>query len=179
MNTLTYSGQGHARWRVRMPTFLVDGEDLIDKLGVAGLALAGIAGVGLVPEETFQYPTVRVFHEVPEGTECRQVILDVHLGDTWGDFVTAVVSRRAGTITWSQFESCPGVRTPLLPVGPFVFRVEQYREVLAPVCVVAFRPLQKCWTVPEDALQATWASGWSEPSAPPGSAPKTPLHPGL
>ena len=165
MNILTYSETGDARWHVPMPTFLVDGEDIVHRLlGTDQRAFAGIAGVGIVSMSAFQYPTPTVFSTVPEGAACRQVILHVHLGDWLGDFVTATVHRRVGTVTWSEFDSVDGVHTPLLPAGPFVFSIEQYAAVLASVCVQTFQRLRDSWSLPEEALQATWAWDWHERS---------------
>jgi hypothetical protein len=162
MNTLAYQETGGAGWPRPMPTFLVDGEDLVRRL--LGAGNLGVAGIGATVPNVNAFLAVgkTVFHQVPDQQACRQGVLDLDLGDNCGAFVTATVSRSAQTITWSRFESCEGVRTPLLPVGPFVFPIEQYVEVLAPVCFRGFREVQRYWPLEDDVLRTTWAWKWRD-----------------
>src|SRR5439155_517243 len=124
-----------SHWQRPMPTFLVDGHDLVSMLlGDRDLGVAGVGVNGLSPNALL-FPGTTVYHRVPRWRSSRQSVLDVDVGDFCGGFVMAKVKRSRDTITWSQFETCEGVRIPLLPAGPFIFRLRQYVDVLAPLCL--------------------------------------------
>jgi hypothetical protein len=162
MNTLAYKQTGNSRWQRLMPTFLVDGQDLVSMLlGDRELKVAGVGVSGLNPN-TLLFPGTYVYHRVHRWTTSRQCVLDVDLGDCCGGFVSANVKRSRDTITWSQFETYEGVRTPLLPAGPFVFSLKQYVEVLAPLCLRDVREVQRYWAFPDGVLRTTWAWEWPE-----------------
>jgi hypothetical protein len=97
MNTLSYQQPEGARWQRPMPTFLIDGEDLL--LTLLGDSDLGVAGAGATaPGVAGFLATGRtIFHSIPDGNECRQVLLDMDLGDSCGSFITAAV-RRSGQI---------------------------------------------------------------------------------
>jgi hypothetical protein len=159
MNTLAYREIGNRRWPQPLPTFLVDGQDLVDKL--LGDRDLGVPGIGAVSADTntFLFPGTTVFHKIRVGRKCRQVILTIWLGDAWGGVVKALVKRSRDTITWSEFNGDP---ESVLPAGPFVFefQLNQYIEVLAPVCFRSLRSVQKSWPLKDDVLQSTWACEW-------------------
>ncbi len=155
-----------------MPTFLVDGQDLVSMLvGDRELQVAGVGVSGLNPN-TLLFLGTYVYHRVHRWTTSRQCVLDVDVGDYCGGFVSANVKRSRDTITWSQFETYEGVRTPLLPAGPFVFPLKQYVEVLAPLCLRDVREVQRYWAFPDGVLRTTWAWEWPELSDQIGKFPK-------
>jgi len=163
MNTLAYEEIGDHRLAYPMPTFLVDGEDLVLKL--LGDRILAFPGVGAVPANTntFLAPATTVFHKIREGSKCRQVVLVISVGDAYGGSITASVERSRDSIFWSKFESNP--ETELFPAGPFQFDLSQYVEVLALTCFRHFRECQSYWPFNDAVLQSTWASEWPELSA--------------
>jgi len=162
MNLLTYQEKGNSRWRRPMPTFLVDGQDLVSMLlGDLDLHVAGVGVAGPTANHLL-FPGTTIYHRVPRWRSYRQSVLDVDVGDYCGGFVMANVKRSGDTITWSQFDTYEGVRTPLLPAGPFVFRLRQYVDALAPLCFTGVREVQRFWAFPEAVLRTTWAWEWAE-----------------
>jgi hypothetical protein len=145
-NLLAYAETGESTWDVPAPTFLVDGKDLVRHLLGNLMQLQSrwrIAGIGVASANTDLLPTLPVFDQMPEGSECRRVVLHFHNHDAWLPFVSVDVRRSSRIITWSRFERCATNLPRLLPAGPFHFSLEQYAQVLALAYV---RSLQQAQT---------------------------------
>jgi len=162
MNRLSYTERGDPRWKIAMPTFLIDGRDVCDWLGVTDRLHASVAGAGAVePTDPYIYPQRTVLRRVSPGQTERQTLLSIHLGDVIGHFVSAKVEAFDDRIEWSSFDSCDGVKTPLLACGPFVFDKLQYVSVMSPLCRTGLLDAQSRWPaglVHADAIKATWAA---------------------
>src|SRR5260370_27646936 len=133
MNTLAYEQTGNSWCQRPMPTFLVDGQDLVSMLfSDRELKVAGVGLNGLHPN-ILLFPGTHVYHSVHRWTTFRQCILDVDIGDYCGGFVSANVKRSGDRITCAQFEIFQWVCTPLLSAGPLLFLPTPYVDVLAPL----------------------------------------------
>lgn len=142
MNRLEYAPHGNDCWQVAMPTFRVDGVDLVELLDLTWLAENKVAGVGVSVTHPFIYPEASVFNRVAEQASARQIVLWVHLGDTVGAFVAVSVHLDNDLVHWSDFESLEGVQTTLATCGPFVFEREPYAQIMRDAAREGYRSLK-------------------------------------
>jgi len=162
VNRLSYAQSGDPRWKVAMPTFLVDGRDLCDWLGLIEELQQDAAGVGAMElTDPYIFRRRTVLHRQPPGTSERQTVLSIHLGDIIGPFASVNVRVFDDRIEWSEFDSMEGVRTPLAACGPFVFAKLHYLSVMAPLCRSGLVTAQQYWPadlIHSEAINETWAA---------------------
>src|SRR5262245_41851186 len=161
MNWLSYAEQGDPRWKIAMPTFLIDGHDVCDWLGLTDRLLTSVAGVGAVElADAFIYPQRTVLHRIAPGGAERQALMSIHLGDVVGHFVTAIVKAFDDRIEWSSFDTCDGVKTPLPARGPFVFDKQEYIGIMSGLGWRGLFEAKTHWPdmIRADAKSAIWAA---------------------
>lgn len=175
MNELAYCHHGNQSWRTPLPTWLIDGRDLLAWLGLPATSNDDVRGIGTVPIDAYLYPTPHVLHLVSPGETARQHLLDICLADGMYSFVTVQVEVTAHAVSWSEFAAAPGFETPLASPR-FTFAKDAYARLLAPICRTALadarhyaphhelRSLSETWAavVPESTPQRRkgWQIAW-------------------
>ncbi len=175
MNELAYCHHGDQGWHTPLPTWLIDGCDLLAWLGLRAIHSDDVRGIGTVPIDAYLYPTPHILHLVSSGETARQHLLDICMADGMYSFVTVKVEATADTILWSEFATAPGFETPLTSQR-FTFAKDRYARLLASICRTALadarhyapnhelRSLNETWAaiVPESTPKRRkgWQIGW-------------------
>ena len=126
-----------------MPTWLIDGQDLVELLEVTWLAGNKVSAIGVEPSHPFKYSMPSVFTKVPVNSSARQLVLSIDFGDSVGSFATVLVSVDDDFVHWRDFESVEGARTALAACGPFSFARKEYARVMRGVVQTAFAALKQ------------------------------------